>query len=60
MKKVMFLLSQKTGVEFKLAGIEFGKRYEKLDYYDDFEIESINFDFFSDFLQPNLGIVVNF
>jgi len=46
MKKVMFLLSQKTGVEFKLAGIEFGKRYEKLDYYDDFEIESINFDCF--------------
>ena len=63
MKKVMFLLSQKTGVEFNLAGIELGKRYEKLEYpYNDYEdeIESINFDFFSDFLQPNLGIVINF
>jgi len=61
---ILFLLSQKTGIEFKLAGVELGKRYEKLEYYynDDYEdeIESINFDFFSDFLQPNLGIVVNF
>jgi hypothetical protein len=58
MKKVMFLLSQKTGIEFKLAGIELGKKYEKLG--DSHKIESINFDFFSDFLQPNLGIVINF
>jgi hypothetical protein len=55
---ILFLLSQKTGIEFKLAGIELGKRYEKLD--NDYEIETINFDFFSDFLQPNLGIVVKF
>jgi hypothetical protein len=55
---LLFLLSQRTGIEFKLAGVELGKRYEKLD--DDYELESTNFDFFSDFLQPNLGIVVNF
>jgi len=55
---ILFLLSQKTGVEFKLAGVELGKRYEKLGSY--YKMESINFDFFSDFLQPNLGIVVNF
>ncbi len=54
---ILFLLSQRTGIEFKLAGVELGKRYEKFYGY---EIESINFDFFSDFLQPNLGIVVNF
>lgn len=59
---ILFLLSQRTGIEFKLAGVELGKRYEKLEnYYDNVdEIETINFDFFSDFLQPNLGIVVNF
>ncbi len=55
---ILFLLSQNTGIEFKLAGIELGNKYEKLD--EDIKIESINFDFFSDFLQPNLGIVVNF
>ncbi len=55
---ILFLLSQKTGIEFKLAGIELGKKYEKLG--DSHKIETINFDFFSDFLQPNLGIVVNF
>jgi len=64
MKKVMFLLSQKTGVEFKLAGVVLGVKYEKPDDNDswstNYEIKSITFDFFSDFLQPNLGIVVNY
>ncbi len=54
---ILFLLSQRTGIEFKLAGVELGKKYEKL---DNRKYETINFDFFSDFLQPNLGIVVNF
>ena len=60
---ILFLLSQKTGIEFKLAGVELGKKYEKLNNSNDelnYKVESINFDFFSDFLQPNLGIVVNF
>jgi len=55
---ILFFITQRTGIEFKLAGVELGKRYEKLD--NPYDIESITFDFFSDFLQPNLGIVVNF
>ncbi len=59
---LIYLFSQKAGVEFKLAGFEIGKKLEKIDNYSyvRYEIESVITRFLPHLIQPNLGFVINF
>jgi hypothetical protein len=56
---LIYLFSQKAGVELNLVEFEIGKKYEKIDFFQGTEIESVNAKLLPTFIQPNLGFVIN-
>jgi hypothetical protein len=59
---LLYMFSENAAVEFKLTGFEIGGMNEEIKEGDTkwYEIKTVNAKFLSDFLQPNLGFVINF